>query len=94
MKDIQKTQKVKFTEREEVAPRREIDVNHYTVHLIPSQTHSLKLPRACSITNGNFSSDILKNAEMGSVRLTGHQMALFLSSLWAQVYTENTQTNF
>lgn len=95
MKDIQKTQKVGFTDREEAVPRRDIDVKHCTVHPIPSQTHSLKLPGVCSITDGNFSSDILKNAEMGSLRLSGHQMALLLSSLWAQaISTENTPANF
>jgi hypothetical protein len=95
MKDNQKMQKVGFTDREEAAPRRDTDVKHCTVHPIPSQTHSLKLPGVCSITDGNFSSEILQNAEMGSLRLSGHQMALLLSSLWAQATSlENTPTNF
>lgn len=95
MKDNQKIQKAGFTDREEAVPRRDSDVKHCTVYPIPSQTHSLKLPGVCSITDGNFSSEILKTAEMSSLRLSGHQMALLLSSLWAQATSpENTPANF
>eukprot|EP01018_Ginkgo_biloba_P032611 Gb_14070 [translate_table: standard] len=95
LKDDHKIQKAGHADREEGTPRRDADIKHCTVYPSPSQTHSFKLSPVCSITDGKFPSETIKNAEMTSLRLSGHQMALLLSSLWAQATSaENTPANF
>ncbi|XP_057870804.2 protein SEMI-ROLLED LEAF 2 isoform X1 [Cryptomeria japonica] len=95
MKDIQKMQKTVSMFREEDGPRSDVDIKHCTIYPSPTQTHSLKLPALCAITDGNFSRETMRNAETSPLRLSGHQMALLLSSLFTQaIYPENTPANF
>ncbi|KAH9301851.1 hypothetical protein KI387_013434, partial [Taxus chinensis] len=95
VKDIPKMQKTGNVLREEDGPKRDADIKHCTIYPSPTQTHNLKLPAVCAITDGNFSRETMRNAEMSSLRLSGHQMALLLSSLFTQAISpENTPANF
>eukprot|EP00252_Welwitschia_mirabilis_P005917 TRINITY_DN16504_c0_g1_i2.p1 TRINITY_DN16504_c0_g1~~TRINITY_DN16504_c0_g1_i2.p1 ORF type:complete len:988 (-),score=224.29 TRINITY_DN16504_c0_g1_i2:531-3071(-) len=84
------------TNQEEMIETGECDVRHCTVYPSPTKTHSLKLPGICTVVDGQLSNDLIaKNVNTCTLRLSGNQMALLLSSLWAQAMSaDNKPENF
>ncbi|CAN6485446.1 unnamed protein product [Victoria cruziana] len=71
------------------------DIKLYAVHPSRCQSHNIKLPPACSITDGTIVTEPEKDAQVASFQISSDQVGLLLSSIWVQAtYPGNTPANF
>ncbi|XP_031476158.1 protein SEMI-ROLLED LEAF 2 isoform X2 [Nymphaea colorata] len=70
------------------------DIKLCAVHPSRCQSHNIKLPPVCSITDGTIVTEPEKDA-VASLQINSDQMGLLLSSIWTQATSPgNTPANF